>query len=80
MGGISLELALALVCIVTFFRAGRFESAGEAHDFSFPWALMSALLSAFAVLVLGASWPVLLALQVGLFVGIGVYRAVRDPP
>ena len=78
MGGLSLEVALALVCAVTFFRAGRFESAGEAHD-SALWALMSVLLSALVVLGLKGSWVVLVVAQIGLFFGIGVYRAIRDP-
>ena len=77
--GISLEVVLALVCAVNFFRAGRFESAGEARDYSYWWALMSMLLSALVLLALQASWFVLLLFQIGLFFGIGVYRAVRDP-
>ena len=46
MGGLSLEVALALVCAVTFFRAGRFESAGEAHDHSALWALRDGVANA----------------------------------
>ena len=79
MGGLSLEVALALVCAVTFFRAGRFESAGEAHDYSALWALMSALLSALVILGLKGSWVALAVAQIGLFFGIGIYRAIRDP-
>ncbi|MEG3790608.1 hypothetical protein V1318_10820 [Lysobacter sp. CCNWLW3] len=79
MGGISIELMLALVCAVTFFRAGRFESDGEAYDYSFLWALMSALLSALVLVAFKAPWLVLLLCQVALFLGIGVYRALRDP-
>lgn len=77
--GISLEVVLAIVCAVTFFRAGRFESDGEAYDYSFIWSLMSVLLSAFVLVLLKASWGVLLLCQVGLFFGIGVFRALRDP-
>ena len=40
---------------------------------------MSMLLSALVLLALQASWFVLLLFQIGLFFGIGVYRAVRDP-
>ena len=79
MGGLSIELMLALVCAVTFFRAGRLESVGEAYDYSFLWALMSALLSALVLVALKAPWIVLLLCQIGLFLGIGVYRALRDP-
>jgi len=79
MGGLSIELLLALVCAVTFFRAGRMESVGAARDYSYLWALMSALLSALVMVVFKAPWIVLLLCQIGLFFGIGVYRALRDP-
>lgn len=77
--GIDIEVALALACAVAFFRAGRFESTGEAYEYGWLWALMSVLLSAFVLLTFDASWIVLLLVQVGLFFGIGVYRALRDP-
>jgi len=76
---ISIEVVLALVCAVTFFRAGQMESVGEAYDYSFLWALISALLSALALVAFNASWLVLLLCQIGLFFGIGVFRALRDP-
>ena len=79
MGGLSIASVLALVCAVTFFRAGRLESVGEAYDYSFLWALTSALLSALVLFVFKAPWIVLLLCQIGLFLGIGVYRALRDP-
>lgn len=77
--GISLEVVLAIVSALTFFRAGRLESVGEAYDYGAVWALMSALLSALVLLAFKASWFVLLLFQIGLFFGIGVYRALRDP-
>ena len=77
--GISIEVVLALVCAVTFFRAGRLESVGAAHDYGFLWALMSASLSALVLVAFKGPWLVLLLCQVGLFFGIGVYRALRDP-
>lgn len=79
MGGLSIELLLALACAITFFRAGSFESVGAARDYSFPWALMSALISALVLLWLEGSWVFLLIAQIGLFLGIGIYRAIRDP-
>lgn len=72
------ELVLAAICALIFFGAGRFESSAEAHDYSFPWALMSALLSALMLVVFKAPWGVLLFCQVGLFIGIGVFRAIRE--
>ena len=79
MGGVSVEVMLAIVCAMTFFRAGRMESANAAHDYGLPWALMSVSLSALVLVVLKAAWLVLLLFQVGLFFGIGVFRALRDP-
>lgn len=79
MGGISVEVLLALACAIAFLRAGRFESTNQAHDYGFLWALMSVLLSALLLLALKASWLGILAAQVALFFGIGVVRAFRDP-
>ena len=73
------ELVLALVCVSMFYGAGQLDSRGEAHDYSFLWALLSALLSALVLIALKGSWGVLLLSQVGLFVGIGVFRFLRDP-
>ena len=73
------ELVLALVSAFTFFGAGQLDSRGEAHDYSFLWALMSALLSALVLIAFTGSWTVLLLSQIGLFVGIGVFRFIRDP-
>ena len=78
MGGLSLELVLAMVCAFTFFRAGQVESLNEARDFGFPWALISALISALVLVVFNGSWGILLLSQAGLFFGIGIYRALRD--
>ena len=73
------ELVLALVSALTFFGAGQLDSRGEAHDYSLPWALMSALLSALVLVGFKGSWAVLLLSQFGLFIGIGVFRFIRDP-
>ena len=73
------ELVLALVCVITFFSAGRLDSRGEAYDFSFLWALMSAALSTLVLVVFKAPWIVHLLSQIALFLGIGVYRFLRDP-
>ena len=78
MGGLSVELLLAVACAITFFRAGAFESVGAARDHGFFWALLSVGLSALVLLALHGSWVALLLAQIGLFVGIGVYRALRD--
>lgn len=73
------ELVLALVCVITFYGAGQLDARGEARDYGVLWALLSALLSALVLMALKGSWAALLLSQVGLFVGIGVYRFLRDP-
>ena len=73
------ELVLALVCVITFYGAGQLDSRGEAHDYSILWALLSVLLSALVLIALKGSWAVLLLSQVGLFIGIGIFRFLRDP-
>lgn len=73
------ELVLALVSALTFYGAGQLDSRGEAHDYSFLWALMSALLSALILIAFKGSWAVLLLSQICLFIGIGVFRFIRNP-
>ena len=73
------EVVLALVCVITFYGAGQLDSRGEAQDYSIFWALLSALVSALVLVVLKGPWAVLLLSQVGLFIGIGIFRFLRDP-
>jgi hypothetical protein len=71
------EWVLALVCVLTFFGAGRHEGRFGGHDHGVSWAVLSIAVSALVVLVLHGSWAWLLAAQVGLFIAIGVVRAAR---
>jgi hypothetical protein len=69
---------LALVCVLAFFGAGRHEARFGGHDRAALWAALSIGLSALVVLVLHGTWGWLLAAQVALFIGIGVFRALRE--
>lgn len=70
---------LAFVCAFTFFNAGRFEAQhGARSDPAMWWALMSIIASAIVIQLFGAGWILVLLTQVGLFIGITIYRVLRD--
>jgi ABC-type polysaccharide/polyol phosphate export permease len=72
-------ILLAFICIVTFYAAGDHEARFSGSNYGMLWAILSALVSAVALIVLDASWSWLLASQVALFIGIGIFRAMRRP-
>ena len=72
------EWVLALVCVITFFGAGRHEARFGDHDRSLLWAALSIGVSALVMLVFHGTWGWLLAAQIALFVAIGVFRAWRE--
>ena len=72
------EWVLALVCVLTFYGAGAHEGRFGGHDHGALWAALSIAVSAVVVLLFGGTWLYLLLAQVGLFIGIGVLRALRD--
>ena len=74
------EWVLAMVCVLTFYGAGRHEARFGVHDHALAWAILSIATSALVVLVFKGGWSWLLAAQVGLFLGIGVVRAWRRQP
>lgn len=70
-------IILIIVCAVFYYRAGELENTS-----GLLWAGLSILTSIIVWLLLhGGFWTVLLG-QVALFVGITVYRCVKDqePP
>jgi uncharacterized membrane protein YoaK (UPF0700 family) len=72
-------ILLAFICIVTFYAAGEHEARLNGSNYGMLWAILSALISAFVLIVLDGSWSWLLASQVALFIGIGIVRATRKP-
>jgi hypothetical protein len=69
---------LAFVCAFTFFGAGKAEGKGGGSGHGFLWAGLSVVTSAVLIQLLGAGWFLVLLGQAGLFVGIGIFRAMRD--
>ena len=72
------EWVLALVCVVLFYGAGANEARFGGNDHSVLWAALSIGLSALVVLLFKGTWAWLFVSQVALFVGIGVFRALRS--
>lgn len=68
----SFSFVLLLVSAVFFYRAGEFEGSSGVL-----WAALSVVISVLAWRVLKSGLLVMLLCQVGLFIGIGVVRAVR---
>lgn len=70
---------IAFVCAFTFFGMGRVEARDTAADHGVLWAGLSIAISVLLIQVWGAGWIAVLLGQVGLFLGITVFRALRDP-
>ena len=71
---------LAFVFAFVFFGAGK-QNAGidGGKNFSFLWAGLSIAVSALVIRFFNAGWVLVLVSQFILFVGIGVFRSMRDP-
>jgi len=71
---------LAFVFAFFFFGAGKQNAAiGGGKNFSFLWAGLSIAVSALVIRFFNAGWVLVLVSQCILFVGIGVFRSMRDP-
>jgi hypothetical protein len=71
-------LVLALVCALTFYGAGAHEARSGGDNHGLLWAALSALTSTLVLMAFDDSWAALLIAQLALFVGIGVFRAMRE--
>jgi uncharacterized membrane protein len=69
-----LLIVVIVVCAVFFHRAAEFE-----NESSLLWSGLSVLVSALVVFLFHASWLGILLGQIGLLIGIGVFRVVRNP-
>jgi hypothetical protein len=68
----------AFVCAFIFYGAGQMEARETGRDNGILWAGLSIAISALVIQVFHGGWvPVLLA-QGGFFVGIGVFRVLRE--
>lgn len=80
MGLLGSPILLALVCAATFLAAGAHEARSSGSNPGPLWALASVAVSGLVVWLLGLGWVALLVAQVALFLGIGLLRAMREPP
>jgi hypothetical protein len=69
-----LPILIIVVCAVFFYRAAEFE-----NESSLLWAGLSVLISAATWFLLHWGWLGSLFGQVGLFVGITIFRMLRKP-
>ncbi len=69
-----LLILVIVVCAVFFHRAAEFE-----NESGLLWSGLSVLVSALVVFLFHAGWFGILLGQIGLFIGIGVFRMFRDP-
>ena len=69
---------IAFVCAYTFYGAGRFEARDGARDNAILWAGLSIATSALVIQEFQGGWIYVLLAQVGLFIGIGIYRSLRE--
>ena len=71
---------IAFVCAFVFFGAGKQNATiGGGRNLSFLWAGLSIAVSALVIRFFNAGWVLVLVSQALLFVGIGVFRTMRDP-
>jgi len=70
----SFTFILLVACAIFFYRAGEFDGSS-----GMLWAALSVAISVVAWRVFGWGWLAVLLAQIGIFVGITVFRMVRKP-
>jgi uncharacterized membrane protein YkvI len=68
----------AFVCAFVLYGAGKAEGREAGRNAGALWAGLSIAVSAVLIRFLGAGWILVLVGQAALFVGIGVFRAMRS--
>jgi hypothetical protein len=69
---------IAFVCAFMLYGAGKAEAREAGRNAGALWAGLSIAVSAVLIRFLGAGWFSVLVGQAALFVGIGVFRAMRS--
>ena len=72
-------VVLAVLAAVSFFRMGRYEARDGSRSNGLLWTLLSVAVSWLVLAVFEGDVPLEVVGQVGVFIGIGIFRAVRDP-
>ena len=69
---------LALVCAYTYYVLGAYEAQQEGgRNHGILWAALSLGVSFVVAHLFKTGWGLLLIAQVGLFLGIAIFRALR---
>lgn len=71
-------ILLAVVCAYTYYVLGAYEAQQGGNHNGLLWVFLSLLVSLVVLGLFKGGWGVLLIAQAGLFVGIAVFRAVRE--
>jgi hypothetical protein len=71
---------LAVVCAYTYYVLGAYEAEQGGNHHGVLWGALSLGISLVVAYFFKAGWGVLLMAQVGLFIGITVFRAMRESP
>jgi hypothetical protein len=71
-------ILLAFICAYTYYVLGAYEAQQGGKHHGILWAALSLLVSLVIVHLLKAGWGALLIAQAALFLGIAVFRAVRE--
>lgn len=69
---------IAFVCAFTFYGMGKAEARGGGADNGVVWGALSVVISVLLIQVWSTGWLLVLLGQIGLFIGIGIFRALRD--
>lgn len=79
MGFMNPAVIIGVAAAFTFYAMGEYESRGRASRLRAPvWALVSAIITYLAIVGLDGGVITVLLAQLGLFIGIGVVRVLRD--
>lgn len=71
-------ILLALVCAYTYYVLGAYEAQQGGSNNGLLWATLSTGVSLLVTGLFKAGWSVLLVAQIGLFLGITIFRALRE--
>lgn len=69
---------LAFVCAYTYYVLGAYEAQQGGNHNGLLWTVLSLLVSLVVLGLFKSGWGVLLIAQAALFVGIAVFRAMRE--
>lgn len=72
-------ILLAIVSAYTYYVLGAYEAQQGGRHHGILWSALSLGVSLVVAYLFKGGWSVLLVAQIGLFLGIAVFRAMRQP-